>query len=208
MIHRIHWISASVGIACLGLMGTGCSDSSPQREAEAVAVARENVRRNGLEGRIRVAEGSLGARWPVAAWGEPAGGYELVAANISSAAVLELMPAAAALLRTGGRLVASGFMAARAEEIEADARELNLKLRVGLHTGEIELRGDQIGGIAVHIAARVMEQGADGGVFVSGTVKDLVVGSGIVFDGRGKHALKGVPGEWPIFSVTSARSSA
>lgn len=95
-----------------------------------------------------------------------------------------------------------------AEEIEADARELNLKLRVGLHTGEIELRDDQIGGIAVHIAARVMEQGADGGVFVSGTVKDLVVGSGIEFDGRGQHALKGVPGEWPIFAVTSARSSA
>ena len=90
-------------------------------DAEAVGVACENVRRNGLEARVRVLEGSLGTGWP-AAWGNPAGRYDLVLANISSAVVLELLPSAAAALRPGGRLIASGFMADRAGEIAAAAR--------------------------------------------------------------------------------------
>ncbi len=73
-------------------------------------------------------------------------------------------------------------------------RELGVTIRVGLHTGEIELVGDAIRGLAVHIAARVMSVAEDGGILVSATVKDLVLGSGIDFADRGTHRLKGVPG--------------
>jgi class 3 adenylate cyclase len=81
---------------------------------------------------------------------------------------------------------------------------LGLEIRVGLHTGEIEIRADDdVAGVAVHIAARV-EQHADAAqVLVSSTVKDLVAGSGIEFDDRGEHQLKGVPGTWRLFSVVS-----
>jgi class 3 adenylate cyclase len=78
---------------------------------------------------------------------------------------------------------------------------LGLDLRVGLHTGECEVRGDDLGGLAVHIAARVGALAASGEVLVSGTVKDLVVGSGIEFTNRGEHTLKGVPDRWPLFAV-------
>jgi class 3 adenylate cyclase len=70
-----------------------------------------------------------------------------------------------------------------------------------LHTGECEVRGDDLGGLAVHIAARVASLAAPGEVLVSGTVKDLVVGSGIEFAERGENTLKGVPGSWPLFAV-------
>ena len=104
-------------------------------DAEAVAVARDNARRNGLEDHIRIAEGSLGRAWP-AGWDVPARGYELVVVNISSAAVQELMPAAAEALRPGGRLIASGFMTERATRLEAAAREAGL-ISVGVeHDGE------------------------------------------------------------------------
>ncbi len=76
-----------------------------------------------------------------------------------------------------------------------------LPLRAGLHAGEIELRGDDIGGLAVHIASRVSALAGSGEVFVTGTVRDLVVGSGIDFDDRGRHDLKGVPGEWQVLSA-------
>jgi len=82
-------------------------------------------------------------------------------------------------------------------------RALGIELRAGLHTGECELLGDDIGGIAVHIAARVAAQAGAGEVLVSSTVKDLVAGSGIEFEDRGTPALKGVPGEWRLFSVLS-----
>jgi class 3 adenylate cyclase len=72
---------------------------------------------------------------------------------------------------------------------------------MGLHTGECEVRGEDLGGLAVHIAARVGALATPGEVFVSGTVKDLVVGSGIEFGDRGEHALKGVPGSWKLFAV-------
>jgi class 3 adenylate cyclase/alpha-beta hydrolase superfamily lysophospholipase len=76
-----------------------------------------------------------------------------------------------------------------------------IELRVGLHTGECELRGNDLGGLAVHIAARVGSLALPGEVLVSSTVKDLVVGSGIEFQDRGEHELKGVPGSWRLFCV-------
>jgi class 3 adenylate cyclase len=78
--------------------------------------------------------------------------------------------------------------------------QLGIEVRSGLHTGECELRGDDIGGIAVHIGARVAAVAGAGEVLVSNTVKDLVNGSGITFRDRGAHALKGLPGEWQLFS--------
>ena len=81
------------------------------------------------------------------------------------------------------------------------AQQLGIEVRAGLHTGEIELRGADIGGIAVHIAARVLALAAPGEVLVSRTVTDLVVGSGIEFVDRGEQQLKGVPETWRIFSV-------
>ena len=72
-----------------------------------------------------------------------------------------------------------------------------------MHTGECEVV-DDVGGIAVHIAARVIAAARGGEVLVSSTVRDLVVGSGIEFADRGRHALRGVPGEWRLFAVTHA----
>ena len=78
---------------------------------------------------------------------------------------------------------------------------LGIEVRVGLHTGEVELVGDDVAGIAVHIAARVGALAGAGDVLVSGTVKDLVAGSGIAFSERGEHVLKGVPDAWRLFAV-------
>jgi class 3 adenylate cyclase len=78
--------------------------------------------------------------------------------------------------------------------------ELGIDVRSGLHTGECELRGEDIGGIAVHIGARIAALAQAGEVLVSSTVKDLVNGSGIAFQDRGTHALKGVPGEWKLYA--------
>jgi class 3 adenylate cyclase len=86
-------------------------------------------------------------------------------------------------------------------ELRAELAKLGIEVRAGLHTGEVEMRGDDVGGIAVHIAARVQTAAAPGEVLVSRTVNDLVVGSGIGFDDRGARALKGVPGEWQLFAV-------
>jgi class 3 adenylate cyclase len=80
-------------------------------------------------------------------------------------------------------------------------RPLGLQVRSGLHTGECELIGDDVGGIAVHIAARVAASAEPDEVLVSSTVRDLVAGSGLRFDDRGMHALKGVPDEWRLFLV-------
>jgi class 3 adenylate cyclase len=82
---------------------------------------------------------------------------------------------------------------------------LGLEIRVGLHTGEVEKRESDLLGLAVHIAARVMARAPDGGVAVSRTVKDLVAGSGFSFHPMGVQELKGVPGEWSIYQVDSAR---
>jgi class 3 adenylate cyclase len=82
-----------------------------------------------------------------------------------------------------------------------ELRAVGIKIRAGLHTGETEMVGDDVGGIAVHIAARVMALAGASEVLVSSTVKDLVVGSGIDFADRGVHDLKGVPGEWRVYAV-------
>ena len=74
-------------------------------------------------------------------------------------------------------------------------------VRAGIHTGEIELRGDDIAGMAVHIGARVSAVAGPGDVLVSSTVKDLVVGSTIEFSDRGEHELKGVPGTWRLYAA-------
>jgi class 3 adenylate cyclase len=84
---------------------------------------------------------------------------------------------------------------------EAMTRGLGLIVRIGVHTGEVEVRGDDIGGIAVHTAARVQAIAQPDEVLVSRTVADLVAGSDITFSSRGIHTLKGVPGEWQLFAV-------
>lgn len=78
---------------------------------------------------------------------------------------------------------------------------IGITIRAGLHTGECEVRDDKVSGLAVHIGARAMNKADPGEVLVSGTVKDLVAGSGLRFNDRGKHVLKGIPGEWRLFLV-------
>jgi class 3 adenylate cyclase/pimeloyl-ACP methyl ester carboxylesterase len=117
------------------------------------------------------------------------------------------------LQRFGGREInttGDGFVAnfdgpARAIRCAKAIREavhgLGLDIRSGIHTGECEVRGADLAGLAVHIAARVAAIAEPGEVLVSGMVKDLVIGSGIDFDDRGEHELKGVPGSWKLFVV-------
>jgi len=117
------------------------------------------------------------------------------------------------LARFGGGEVKStgdGFLArfdgpARAircaEAIRGAVRGLGMEIRAGIHTGECEVMGDDVGGIAIHIAARVNAVAAPGEILVSRTVRDLVVGSGIAFEERGSQTLKGVPGEWSLLAV-------
>jgi class 3 adenylate cyclase len=120
----------------------------------------------------------------------------------------------AALGRFGGREIKStgdGFLATfdgparaiRCAGMIIDSSEpLEIRVRAGVHTGEIELMGDDIGGIAVHTAARVSALAEPSEVLVSRTVKDLVAGSGIEFSDRGAHTLKGVPDTWQLYAVT------
>jgi class 3 adenylate cyclase len=91
-----------------------------------------------------------------------------------------------------------------AEAITAGVRPLGIEIRAGLHTGECEVIGDKVGGIAVHIGVRVAGLARPGEVLVSNTVKDLVAGSGLTFEERGTHTLKGVPGEWRLYAATLA----
>jgi class 3 adenylate cyclase len=104
-----------------------------------------------------------------------------------------------------------GFLAAfdgparavRCAQAIADAvTALGIQIRGGAHTGEVEVRGDDIGGLAVHIAARVAGLAGAGEVLASRTVKDLVAGSGISFTSRGTHELKGVPGHWELYAAS------
>jgi class 3 adenylate cyclase len=88
-----------------------------------------------------------------------------------------------------------------ASAVTEGVRALGLDVRAGLHTGEIELHGDKVSGLAVHIGARVAAAAGPGEVLVSSTVKDLVAGSGLRFQDRGSQALKGVPGEWHLFAL-------
>jgi class 3 adenylate cyclase len=115
--------------------------------------------------------------------------------------------------RFGGREIdtaGDGFLAsfdgpARAARCAAAAvdavAELGLDIRAGVHTGECEVAGDKLRGIAVHIGARVGAEAGPGEVLVSSTVRDLVAGSGLEFTERGAFALKGVPGEWRLYAL-------
>jgi class 3 adenylate cyclase len=117
------------------------------------------------------------------------------------------------LERQGGREVKTtgdGFLAAFdgparaircAKAAAAAIRALGIDIRAGIHTGECERRNGDLGGIAVHIGARVMSQAGAGEVLVSNTVKDLTVGSDIEFEERGEHDLKGVPGTWRLYAA-------
>jgi class 3 adenylate cyclase len=87
--------------------------------------------------------------------------------------------------------------------IREAVQALGISVRAGLHTGECEVRGEDIGGIAVHIGARLSALARANDVLVSSTLRDLVIGSGLEFDDRGAHELKGVPGEWRLFAVAS-----
>ena len=93
-----------------------------------------------------------------------------------------------------------------AAAIRADLADYGLQIRVGLHTGEVELLGDDIGGIAVNVAARVLTLAGSGEIWCSRTVKDLVAGAGFVFADRGTHRLKGVPDSWQLYAVEPAEA--
>jgi class 3 adenylate cyclase len=79
--------------------------------------------------------------------------------------------------------------------------EISVQIRAGLHTGEVELRGDDVGGIAIHIAARIMAAAGAGEILVSRTVRDLVAGSDVVLQDHGSQPLKGVEGDWQLFGL-------
>ena len=106
---------------------------------------------------------------------------------------------------TGDGLLATFDGPARAVEcaraIRAATAAIGIDVRVGLHVGECEVRGQDVSGLAVHLAARVADLAERGQILVSSTVKDLVAGSGIHFDDHGEHELKGVPGPWRLFAV-------
>jgi class 3 adenylate cyclase len=91
-----------------------------------------------------------------------------------------------------------------AQAIVVGVRDLGLEVRAGVHTGECELHDGKIAGIAVSMGARVAASASAGEVRVSSTVKDLVAGSGLEFEDRGTHELKGVPGEWRLYAVSDA----
>jgi class 3 adenylate cyclase len=82
--------------------------------------------------------------------------------------------------------------------------ELGLEVRVGLHTGECEVVDGKVAGIAVHTGARVAANARPGEVLVSSTVRDLVAGSGLTFEDRGSHELKGIPGRWQLYAVAAS----
>jgi class 3 adenylate cyclase/pimeloyl-ACP methyl ester carboxylesterase len=89
--------------------------------------------------------------------------------------------------------------------IRAELRRAGLRTRIGVHTGEVERRGDDVAGIGVHIAARIMSTATDDEIWVSPTVPGLVVGSGHIFESRGTHNLKGVPGDWNLAAISTRR---
>jgi class 3 adenylate cyclase/tetratricopeptide (TPR) repeat protein len=92
--------------------------------------------------------------------------------------------------------------------IRAAVQALGIEIRSGLHSGEVQVMGEDVGGIAVHIGARVAAKAKAGDVLVSSTVRDLVTGSGLSFEDRGAHVLKGVPGHWRIFAVSNGGTPA
>lgn len=123
---------------------------------------------------------------------------------------------AEAIARNAGRLIETtgdGLLATftgpsqaigAARAVQEAALPLGVRVRAGVHTGEVERRGERIGGIGVHIAARVMAEAGAGEILASRTVRDLAIGSQLVFEGRGTHQLKGVSEPWELFSVVAA----
>jgi class 3 adenylate cyclase len=91
-----------------------------------------------------------------------------------------------------------------AAALREELRGIGLRIRAGLHTGEVELRDGDVGGIAVHLAARVMAAAGSEEILISRTVRDLVVGANIMVEDRGPHALKGIEGSWQLFAVRRA----
>jgi class 3 adenylate cyclase len=110
---------------------------------------------------------------------------------------------------TGDGLMATFDGPARAVRCAVELRDalgdVGLDIRAGVHAGEVELRGEDVGGIAVHIAARVQSRAAVGEILVSRTVVDLVTGSGLAFEPRARCELRGVPGEWELLAVVAER---
>jgi class 3 adenylate cyclase len=88
-----------------------------------------------------------------------------------------------------------------AAALRAGVAPLGVEVRLGLHTGECEIIGDGIGGMAVHIASRIGALAQGGEILVSGTTYGTIVGAGLDFEFRGEHRLKGVPGRWPVFAL-------
>jgi class 3 adenylate cyclase len=125
--------------------------------------------------------------------------YEVIRAEVARARGAEIKTIGDGFLATFDG-PAQGIRCAWA--IRAATAAAGTPVRIGLHCGEIEIMGDDIGGIAVHIAARVGALAGPGDVLVSRTMKDLVAGSGITFESRGVHTLKGVPDEWELLAVT------
>ena len=109
--------------------------------------------------------------------------------------------------RTGDGFLSAFDSPARAircaEAISAAVHSIGLKVRAGVHSGEFEVLGQHLGGIAVHIGARISALAGPDEVLVSQTVRDAVIGSGITFDDRGAHQLKGAPGQWRLYAVAS-----
>jgi class 3 adenylate cyclase len=107
---------------------------------------------------------------------------------------------------TGDGILATFEGPGRAIHCAAALREelagIGVQLRAGLHTGEVELRDNDVGGIAVHIAARVMAAAGQGEILVSRTVRDLVAGSDVSLEDRGMYLLKGIDGDWQLLAVT------
>ena len=95
-----------------------------------------------------------------------------------------------------------------AVSMEDAVRDLDLEIRAGVHTGEIEHASGNLRGLAVHIGSRVADLSGPSEVWVSSTVKDLVAGSGLVFEDAGEHELKGVPDRWRLFRVVDTKESA
>ena len=106
---------------------------------------------------------------------------------------------------TGDGVLATFEWPSRAVQCACAIRDgvaaLGIEVRAGLHTGEIELRGDDVRGVAVHLGARVAALAGPSQVLVTRTVTDLVAGSGLSFVERGEHELKGIPGSWPVYAV-------
>jgi class 3 adenylate cyclase len=115
--------------------------------------------------------------------------------------------------RWGGRLVKTtgdgvlatfegpGLALGCVTALRDELAEISVQIRAGLHTGEVELRGEDVGGIAIHVAARIMAAAGAGEILVSRTVRDLVAGSDVVLQDQGSQPLKGVEGDWQLFGL-------